>query len=202
MLSDFTNFVHCDDLGTVSGINCLILGTCNIPVSTVDRHVDPVHFTFLNVFYVPSLSKRSCGNFLHLFSVRLAADAVFFLVAFDIFTHPSGIHVTLVRQAGLTWLPSPLLSPALLADVAPSTRNLIIHRRMGHLHEASLLKLDNLGILGVSGFSKLPPLSFCSQCATAKSTIADINRRSTRDRDPPHPFPHLSLGHLGSNFYT
>jgi len=77
VLFDFTNFVHRDDLGTVSGINCPILGTSNIPVSTVDRHGDPIHFTLLNVLYVPSLSERFCGVFLRFFCVRIATDADF-----------------------------------------------------------------------------------------------------------------------------
>jgi hypothetical protein len=34
---------------------------------------------------------------------------------------------------------------------------------------------------------------FCSDCATSKSTNADVNRRSTRDRDPPHPFHTFAL---------
>jgi hypothetical protein len=50
-----------------------------------------------------------------------------------------------------------------------------------------------LGILGISGYSKLSPLTLCPGCATAKSTVANINPRSTRDRDPPHPFHTLAL---------
>jgi len=36
-------------------------------------------------------------------------------------------------------------------------------------------------------------MSFCPNCATAKSKVANINRRSTRDRDPPHPFHTFAL---------
>ena len=68
---------------------------------------------------------------------------------------------------------------------------------MGHLHEVGLLKLDILCIPGISGFSKLPSLSLCPDCATAKTTVANINRRSTRDRDPPHPFITMALDFWG-----
>jgi hypothetical protein len=49
ILSDFNDFVHRDDLGTVSGINCRILGTGNISVSTFDHNGDPVYFTLLDI---------------------------------------------------------------------------------------------------------------------------------------------------------
>ena len=110
----------------------------------------------------------------------------------DFISHPSGLNIDLVRHNDLTWLPAPLSAPTLLATTSSLTRDLI-HRRCGHLHESGLLKLDSLGILGVSGLSKLSPMSFCPDCATAKSTIAIINRRSTRDRDPLHPFHTLAL---------
>jgi len=78
VLSNFNVFVHRDDLRTVSGINCPILGTGNIPVSTVDHQVEPVHFFLLNVLYAPSLSELSCGNCLRLFSVRLVDASLIF----------------------------------------------------------------------------------------------------------------------------
>jgi hypothetical protein len=64
----------------------------------------------------------------------------------------------------------------------------LIRRRLGHLHEDGLLKLDKLGVDGVWGFSLLPPLSFSAECAIGKSKVSSIERSSTRDRDPPSPF--------------
>jgi hypothetical protein len=43
-------------------------------------------------------------------------------------------------------------------------------------------------------------MSFCLDCATAKSIVANINKRSTRDRDPPHPFHTLVLDIWGPTF--
>jgi len=82
--------------------------------------------------------------------------------------------------------PFSLLWPILLAT-------LFIAEWVTFTKQVFSIKLDTLGIHGVSGFSKLPPLSLCSPCATAKSTVADSIRRSARDRDPPHPFPTLAL---------
>jgi hypothetical protein len=110
--------------------------------------------------------------------------------------HPSGHKVDLVRLHGLTWL-LVLDSDTVLIAATTSPNRDLIHRRYGHLHEAGLLKLDSLDILGISGYSKLYPLSFCPDYATAKATIANINRRSTRDRDPPHPFHTVALNIWG-----
>jgi len=93
----------------------------------------------------------------------------------DFIIHPFGLIIDLVRHNGLTWLPVLLSTHALLAVTLTSSRD-FLHRRCGHLHEYGPLKLDSLGIRGVSGFSKLSPLSFCPDCATAKSTMANINR--------------------------
>jgi len=67
-----------------------------------------------------------------------------------------------------------------------------MHRHCGHLHHSGLFKLVSLGIIGGASFSKLPPMFFCPDFATAKFTVADISRRSTRYRDPPHPFHTLA----------
>ena len=193
--SDFIDLIPRDDLGVVSGIDCPIRGLGNISVSTVNSSGEPVAFTLLDVLYVPDLAQRSNGNYLRLLSVRLAVAAGFccnFTGARDYLSHSSGLTLDLVRHQGLTWLPVSARNHVHSAAVAPASRDLI-HRRCGHLHEAGLLKLDSLGVPGVLGFSKLSPMSFCPDCATAKSTVAAINRRSTRDRDPPHPFHSLAL---------
>jgi hypothetical protein len=36
-------------------------------------------------------------------------------------------------------------------------------------------------------------MSFCPDCAIAKSTVADISRRSNRNHDPPQPFHSRAL---------
>ena len=77
----------------------------------------------------------------------------------DFINHPSGLIIDLARHNGLTLLLDPLSAHALLAFALTSSRDLP-HRRCGHLHESGLLKLDSLGIHGVSGLSKLSPLSF------------------------------------------
>ena len=51
-----------------------------------------------------------------------------------------------------------------------------MHRRCNHLHEAGHLKLGYFEVTGISGIStKLSPVCLCPDCATAKSTVADIN---------------------------
>ncbi len=153
-------------------------------------------FTLVKVLYVPDLAQRSGGKYLRLLSVRLAAEAgssCVFTTAREFFYHSSGLTIDLVHRHALTWLLVPSgQDPNPSASIAPASRDLI-HRRRGHLHEDGLLKLDSLGVPGVSGFSILAPMSFCPDCTTAKSTVANINRRSTRDRDPPHAFHSLAL---------
>jgi hypothetical protein len=193
---DIVDLNLCDDLGLVTGIDCPIHGAGSVPVVTVNSTGKPTPFTLVEVLYVPDLAQRSCGQYLRLLNVRLAAEAGLnctFTVARDFLSHPSGLAIDLVRRYGLTWLPVPARKiPIPSAAISSASRDLI-HRRCGHLHESGLLKLDILGVPGVYGFSKLAPMSFCPYNATAKSTVAPINRRSTRDRDPPHAFHSLAL---------
>jgi len=73
----------------------------------------------------------------------------------------------------------------------------LIHFRCGHLHEDGILKLDKLGADGMLGFRLLTPLSFYAECANGKSSLAKINRSSTRDKDPPTPFHTVALDTRG-----
>ena len=107
-----------------------------------------------------------------------------FIVTNDFISHPSGLVVDLVRHHGLAWLPVPSLAPALLTTTPSPSRDLI-YRRCGHLPLVSI-GIDSLGIFGIPIFSKLSPMSVCPDCTTIKSTVANINRRPTRDRDPHH----------------
>jgi hypothetical protein len=175
--------------------DCPIRGVSSIFVTTVDSFGAPLSFTLLNALYIPYLVERSKGTYLRLLIIRMAADAGLnftFSSSKDYISYPPGLTIDLVRLHNLIWLPVLVLEHVLLASTTSPIRDLI-HRRCGHLHESGLLKLDSLGILGVSGYSKLSPLSFCPDRATAKSTIANINRRSTLDRDPPYLFHTLAL---------
>ena len=192
--SDF-DLIPRDDLGVVSSVDCLIRGIGKFPVSTIDPFANLVCFTLLNVLYVPDLPQRCGGIYLRLFGVHLAVATDLkctFTASRDFLSLSSGLNVDIVRHRGLTRLPVYAHEPALFASVASSTRDLI-HRRSDHLHEVGLLKLDNLEIHGVSGFSKLSSMFFCPDCATAKSIVADLNRHSTCDRDPPRPFHTIAL---------
>ena len=89
------------------------------------------------------------------------------------------------------WLPN--FQEVTVTLASPTISRDLIHRRCGHLHEAGLEKLDALGIDGIRGYSSLPPFSFCTHCAIAKSKVAKVNKESTRDRDPPAPFHTFAL---------
>ena len=102
--------------------------------------------------------------------------------------HNDGTKIDLIRSGGLTWLPNHF-TPTTNVSVSRD----MIHRRFGHLHEEGLIKLDRIGVTRASSFGKLPRIKFCSSCAIRKSEVADIKRKSTRDRDPSTPFHTMAL---------
>ncbi len=117
--------------------------------------VDPSLFTLIDALYVLDLVQRSGGTYLLLLNVRLAFDFGLnftFTSSRDFINHPFGLNVTIARHSGLTWA----ILVLLLATASPSRD--LFNRRYGDLHESGLLKLESLGVLGVSGFSKLSPI--------------------------------------------
>jgi len=159
----------------------------------------PVTITSKEVLYVPDLKERSKRSYLRLLSVRKATQGgchCTFSKDEDLLDLLIGPPVLLVRFGGLVWLPNfqaPTAAPA-----SPTITRDLIHRRCGHLHEAGLEKLDRLNIDGVWGYSRLPPFSFCTHCAIAKSKVARVIRESTRDRNPPTPFHTVALDIWGT----
>jgi hypothetical protein len=148
-----------DKLGTVSGINCKIKGSGNVMLTIPDIAGKSVKIPLKNALYVPDLPPRSNGSFLRLLSVRLATATCLrcsFAIDRDTLENDSGVSIPLIRSRGLIWLPTTEPCTALPA-LSTISRDLI-NRRCGHLHEDGLLKLDRLGIDGMWGFSKLPPL--------------------------------------------
>jgi hypothetical protein len=111
----------------------------------------------------------------------------------DTIEHNNGTKIDMVRFGGLKWLPNHL-SPSATTAV---TRD-VIHQRLGHLHEDSILTLERLGIKGVTGYSKLLAAHFCPSCAIGKSKVTDINRQSTRGNDPLAPFHTIALDIWGT----
>ena len=147
------------------------------------------------MLFVPDLEERSKGSYLRLTSVRKATQAgchCNFSREEDNLVLPSRPPVRLVRSRGLTRLPN-FEEPACAFPTASTMSRDLIHRRCGHLHEDGLRNLDRLGVDGVWGFSLLPLLSFCAECAIGKSKVFNINRSSTRDKDPPTPFHTVAL---------
>ena len=192
--SDIDNLVMHNEMGIVSDINCKIQGSGNVTLNTPDRTGRSIKIALKNVLYVLDLSSRSIGNYRRLLNVRLATVGGFrcsFATDKDSLENDQGTSIPLSRSRGLVWLPTveshTTLSPSAIISRDP------IHRRCGYLHEEGLLKLDKLGIDGVWGFSMPPPLTICSECAVGKSKVHDINRKSTRDRDPPPPFHTLAI---------
>jgi hypothetical protein len=76
---------------------------------------------------------------------------------------------------------------------SPTITRDLIHHRCGHLHESKLEKLDKHGVAGIWGYSLLPPVSFCTHCAIAKSKVPKINKDSTRENVPPSSFHSIAL---------
>jgi hypothetical protein len=181
-------------VGTVSGIDCKVEGVGDIEVTTSNSKGHPVSVTLKDVLFVPELRERSKGIYLRLLSVRKATQIgchCSFSKDEDTLDLLTGPPVILIRSRGLVWLPTYQRATALPAS--PTITRDLIHRRCGHLHEAGLDKLDKLGIDGIWGYSKLPPFKFCTHCAIGKSKVANINRESTRDSDPPSPFHTIAL---------
>jgi hypothetical protein len=201
--SDFTDLRATPSDHHVSGIDCKIKGVGSIVISVLDNNGRCVKINLENVLYVPGLATKSNGHYQRLMSVNLATQKgcrFSFAKHVDFLLTANGTVIRLARHNGLVWLsdyeasnnPKTPISPeqvaaAAVASVSSLSRDLI-HRRCGHLHEEGLLKLDKLEIDGIWGFSLLPKATFCPDCAVAKSRVRDISKKSTRDKDPPHPF--------------
>jgi hypothetical protein len=194
-LSDFDQISYPSGMGIISGINCEIKGLGSVSLLVLDKSGRTITMLLKNVLYVPDLSARSNGVYLRLMSVRLATVAGYkcsFASNEDLIEHPNGVAIKLVRHRGLIWLPNPPLAATVLVAQSSISRDLI-HRRTGHLHEDSILKMDKLEIDGIWGYARLPPLSFCPDCAVGKSRVSNINRTSTRGIVPPAPFHTVAL---------
>jgi hypothetical protein len=178
----------------VSGIDCEVKGVGDVDITVSNKDGMPVTITLKEFLYVPDLKERSKGSYLRLLSVRRATQGGCHLTfskdedVLDLLIVPP---VLLVRFGGLVWLPN-FQTPS-ASTASPAITRDLIHRRCGHLHEVGLEKLDKLNIDGVRGYSRLPPFSFCTRCAIAKSKVAIVNRESTRDRDLPTPFHTVAL---------
>jgi len=158
----------------------------------------PVTIILKEFHYVPSLKERSKG-YLRLLSVKRATQVGCYCTFFkdeDVLDLLTGPLVLLVRSRGLIWLPN--FQEPTAAPTSPTISRDLIHRRFGHLHEAGLDNLDMLGINGIWGYSRLPPFSFCTDCAIAKSKVAKVNRESTRDKDPPTPVHTIAIDIWGT----
>jgi len=90
------------------------------------------------------------------------------------------------------WLPN-FQEPTAVLALSPTITRDFIHRRCGHLLEVGLEKLDKLDIDGIWGYSLLPPFSFYTHCAIAKSKAAKVNKESTRGKVPSSPFHTIAL---------
>ena len=188
--SDFSQ-LSLRSLGTVSGISVPIEGVGKVPIRLRNKAGKLMGAVLDQVYYTPGLSQRSAGNFDRLLSVRQATDGgctFCFGSHGDSMSTSSGDDFDLVRDSGLVWLPYHSATPAApQASAAPSqvlVTKQIFHRRCCHLHDAGLQKLVSLGVSGIPTARMADPLPFCKCCAMGKSTQADVNRSSTRDRDP------------------
>ena len=204
--SDFVN-LKLENGGTISGISVPIRGSGSVHVNVVDNTGTKRRLTLHDVLYAPDLSDRSGHSFHRIFSVRQANDigcSVSFRPKNDLLVSSNGHQYFLIRRDGLTWLPvydpdlpgsssgstarptrpdAPATGAAAATSHAPTAA--ILHRRCCHLNEADIQKLIKMGVLGKP---RLTGDTFCKPCAMAKSREANVNRSSTRDRDPPAPF--------------
>jgi len=181
-------------VGFVSGINCEVEGVGDVEVTVCNKARLPVTITLKEVLYVPGLKDRSKGLYLRLLSVRKANRAgchCTFSKDEDVLNLLTGSPVTVIRRCGLIWLPNFQETAAVMAS-STITRDLI-RCRCGHLHESGLEKLGKHGVDGIWGYSLLPPVSFCTHCAIAKSKVPKVNIDSTRENVPPSPFHSIAL---------
>jgi hypothetical protein len=183
-------------MGIVSGIDCEVKGLGYVIINVSNAEGNCVSITLKDVLFVPSLEDMSKGAYLRLMSVgRTTQVGCYCNFSRDEYSLvlPPGPSIRLVRSRGLTWLPN-FVNPSSALPAASTVSRDLIYRRCGHLHEDGLLKLDKLGVDGVWGFSLLPPpLSFCAEYAIGKSKVFNIDRSSTRDKDPPNPFHTVAL---------
>ena len=204
--SDFLSLNYADG-GTISGISVPIKGSGTVVIHVLDNSGTPRKLTMHDVLYAPELSDRSGHAFHRIFSVRQANDigcSVTFRPKNDLLVSGNGIEYFLIRRDGLTWLPvtdpdrpadrchqtSPANTDATAATPAHAPSAAILHRRCCHLNDADITKLIRMGCLGKP---RIIGDTFCKPCAMAKSRVADINRQSTRESDPPTPFHTVAM---------
>ena len=71
---------------------------------------------------------------------------------------------------------------------------MLLHRRLCHLGEDGIRRLAGLRIPGISvTAASSPAIDFCQCCVMGKSTVANINRQSSRDHDPPVCFHSMAV---------
>ena len=192
-----SDFIDLDlrDMGNVSGIDCEAKGIGTIATTIVDTNGVPRRVTFRDVLYVLGLEHRSRGGYQRLMSVPRGTenDCLFkFAKSGDTLTY-DGADYSLIRKHGLVWLPTVIGDdePAASANVAAAD-DAILHRRLCHLHRRAVQRTASLGIKGLPQ-SAVHFSAFCRSCALSKATVANINRSSTRDRDPVDPLHSVAL---------
>ncbi len=151
-----------------------------------------------DVLFVPDLNKRSKDHFHRLFSVTEAC-AKGWSVSFgsahrDILTHTAtNTAFPLTKHRGLYWIPAtktvlPSTSSSIDALAGSIVSKDLLHKHLGHLHDADISKLASMDLSGIPLTVFSTPISFCPHRQTCKSHVADINRASTRYSDPSDPF--------------
>ena len=167
-------------------------GNCEIFVTTSSG--DSIPATIYGVKITPDLATRTNGAFTRIFSVRQAVRngcSVLFSPTENSLSLPDGTHIPLDSENGLYWLPFgfPATSDTPIAAPSPLVSETLIHRRLCHLHDDGIRRLSAMKVPGIPHSGMFQALPFCHCCTTAKSTVADICRQSTRDHDPPRPPP-------------
>ena len=101
----------------------------------------------------------------------------------------------MVKSKGLVWLPivkqSMVIVPTSLSS--KHTDYDTMHRRLCHASDKTIRKMSTFGIKGIHVNCTHGSRAFCRSCDVAKSTVANINRESTRIDDPDNCLHTLTI---------
>ena len=179
--------------GFITGVSVDIVGQGNFEIFVTTSSGESIPATIYGVKITPDLATRTNGAFTRIFSVRQAVRngcSVLFSPTENSLSLPDGTNIPLDSENGLYWLPFgfPTASDTPVAAPSPLVSKTLIHRRLCHLHDDGIRRLSAMKVPGIPHSGMFQALPFCHCCTTAKSTVADICRQSTRDHDPPTCF--------------
>ena len=186
------------DSRIVSWISVRVRGHGTCKRTLVDLADKRCIVSLTGVLYVPDLALGSNGNYLRLLSALVATNKgcrLEFTQPGDILWTPEGSVFEMVKSIGLVWLPTVKQFVVTIPTTVLSkqTNYDTIYRRCCHVSDETIRKMSTLGIKCLLVHCTRGSRAFYKACVVAKSTIANINRESTRADDPDTCFHTLAV---------